>query len=635
MRPVPRRVRALLLPVALLGMLPRAGAAARPVVFTGDPVVVRLQLRQPTAVQFPEPIAAVPTGADPHTLSLELEGPRLFLQPLTRDVQGQLFALGVSGRSYPLRFAVRRPADTEVVVTLPPPAAPAAPGVAPVGEVAGQAPPGLASPVTVRDLLVGMLRDTPPPGVSVAPHTQVVLETATLRITTVRAYVAGPLQGYVAEAANRTAEPLPLRLPEYDAPGLKALSAAAEVLPPQGTTTVYLVFQPLWLRTLGRWGRQHPGAVVLLAALGGLVGYWQLQPPRPPVPRTTSAGAQPFTGTLPAQVSLESALATVQRENEQLKQILAEQQRTLARLERDQQTRQQDAAAQAQRLEAALQQVLATADLARRPPPTPAPAAAPVRPPAPPKPPPVLRILRPATEPTPLPAPVVPAGPAPTWVQLPAGSFVRGRLLTGLFATTHTGGALPALFAVREAFTGPNQTAIPLQGCLALGKALADLASLRAIVQLTTLACVWPDGRTFEQAVAGYATGRDGTLGLPGRLEQRAGVYLGRTFLASLVAGAAEAFAQAERTTQITPLGGSQSVVTGETGKFAAFSALSTASARVADFYLAQAEQLLPVVWVESGLDVQLVLQQGVTLEGLPATAALPRPRGFGASGFE
>jgi hypothetical protein len=208
------------------------------VVFTGEPLVVRLQPRQPTAVQFPEPIAAVPTGADPHTLSLELEGPRLFLQPLTPDVQGQLFALGVSGRSYPLRFAVRKPADTEVVVTLPP-TVPAAPGAVPVGDATGRA---LASPVTVRDLLVGMLRDTPPPGVSIAPHTQVVLETDTLRLTTVRVYTTGTLQGYVVEAINRTAEPLPLRLPEYTAPGLTALSATAEVLPPHGTTTVYLVF---------------------------------------------------------------------------------------------------------------------------------------------------------------------------------------------------------------------------------------------------------------------------------------------------------------------------------------------------------------------------------------------------------
>jgi hypothetical protein len=238
MCPLCRPSRLLLLPVVLLCTLPQLGAAARPVVFTGDPVVVRLQPWQPTAMQFPEPILGIPTGADPETLSLEAEGPRLFLQPRTRDVQGRLFVLGVSGRSYPVHFAVRNPADTEVVVTLPP-AAPAAPGATPAG---APAHPGLASPVTVRDLLVGMLRGTPPPGVSVAPHTQVVLETDALRITTVRAYGTGTLQGYVAEAVNRTAEPLPLRLPEYTAPGLKALSATAEVLPPHGTTTVYLVF---------------------------------------------------------------------------------------------------------------------------------------------------------------------------------------------------------------------------------------------------------------------------------------------------------------------------------------------------------------------------------------------------------
>jgi hypothetical protein len=225
--------------MVLLSLLPRVGGAARPVVFIGEPVVVRLQPRQPTAVQFPEPIAAVPTGADPHTLSLELEGPRLFLQPLVPDVQGQLFALGVSGRSYPLRFAVGRPADTEVVVTVPP-LAPGAPSSAPAGSPAS---PALASPITVRDLLVGMLRGTSPPGVSVAPHAQIVLETDTLRITTQRVYVTGTLQGYVAEGVNRTAETLPLRLPEYYAPGLKALSATAEVLPPHGTTTVFLIFQ--------------------------------------------------------------------------------------------------------------------------------------------------------------------------------------------------------------------------------------------------------------------------------------------------------------------------------------------------------------------------------------------------------
>jgi conjugal transfer pilus assembly protein TraB len=320
-------------------------------------------------------------------------------------------------------------------------------------------------------------------------------------------------------------------------------------------------------------------------------------------------------------------MATLQRENEQLRLTLAEQQKLLARLEQAQQrrdeVRQRERAEQERRLEAALQQALASASA------PPAVAPAPVVLPPPASPPPRLRILRPATPPAPPPAPVVAPSPDPAWAHLPAGSFVRGRLVTGLFATTRAGGALPALFAIEAAFSGPNQTAIPLQGCLAIGKAQADLGALRAIVQLDTLACVLPGGQTFERPVAGYVTGQDGTLGIPGRLEHRAGAYLAQTFLASLLAGAAEALARAEATTVVTPLGGSLSTVTGDVGKFAAFSALAQGSARIADFYLDQAAQLLPVVWVEAGKRVHLVMQQGITIEGLPATAAVPRPAGL------
>src|SRR5262249_61928485 len=104
----------------LLLALPTGALAGRLVVYTGEPLDVRLAPHQPTAVTFPEPITAVPTGADPHQLSLELDGPRLFLQPLDPAVRGLLFAIGVSGRRYALRFAGATPAATGVVVTLPP-----------------------------------------------------------------------------------------------------------------------------------------------------------------------------------------------------------------------------------------------------------------------------------------------------------------------------------------------------------------------------------------------------------------------------------------------------------------------------------------------------------------------------------
>jgi hypothetical protein len=220
--------------LCLVAGLPASAVAARTVVLTGEPVVVRLQPLQPVAVTFPEAIAAVPTGADPTTVSLELDGPRLFVQALTPDIRGLLFVVGVSGRIYPLRYGVATPADTEVVVVRPerPPTS-----LAPDASEPG---PGL----TVRILLAAMLQGRALPGVMEATDTQLLLETEALRIMTTRVYVVGPLLGYTAEARNLTEAPLGLRLPEFYAPGLKAITAAAEVIPAQGITRLYLVFQP-------------------------------------------------------------------------------------------------------------------------------------------------------------------------------------------------------------------------------------------------------------------------------------------------------------------------------------------------------------------------------------------------------
>jgi hypothetical protein len=210
---------------------------ARPVLLTGEPVVVRLQAGQPTAVTFPEPITAVPTGADPTRLSLELDGPRLFLQPLDAKVQGVLFAIGVSGRSYAVRFTVGTPTDTELVLVLPATASP--PGTA-RQECAAAPPPSLS----VRAFLAALLTRSALPGATEAATQQVLLATDRLRIATTRVVMAGPLVGYLAEAVNLTGHPLPLLLPEYYGPGLKAITAGMEVLPPHGRTPVVLVFQP-------------------------------------------------------------------------------------------------------------------------------------------------------------------------------------------------------------------------------------------------------------------------------------------------------------------------------------------------------------------------------------------------------
>jgi len=221
----------------LLGLLlafPAVVGAARTVVLTGDPILVRLAPRQPTAVTFPEPIAAVPTGADPQQLSLELDGARLFLQPLEPTVTGLLFAIGVSGRSYVLRFAVGTPTDTEVVVTLP------APGARQGVTMGGAAAP---AGVTWRRLLRAMLQGAALPGVTEAPLTKDLREVDGLRLTAVRMYTSGALRGYVAEAVNPADTPRPVRVQAFTAPGLQAITAATDTVPARGTTRLYLVVQ--------------------------------------------------------------------------------------------------------------------------------------------------------------------------------------------------------------------------------------------------------------------------------------------------------------------------------------------------------------------------------------------------------
>ena len=402
---------------------------------------------------------------------------------------------------------------------------------------------------------------------------------------------------------------------------------------------------PLFLHALLAWSRRRPAVALLGSGLLGWLLYGHLSP-APPVTRPVVAKAQTVPGVGAERAVMEKTLLDVQKDNATLKGALQDQERTLHQIQQAQQAAERERQAAMQAQEHRLEEILTRAQQAQRPPQAPAP--------------------RPTPKPQPQPAPVVVPRPAPREERhrLPAsrasksafcavtkrprlrdrlprsraatrpicrpGSYAEGRLVTGVFATSRLGGALPVLFAVTRNFHGPFQlrgpglgplaTALPIEGCLILGKAQADLASARVLVQLDTLSCVFPDGATFERPIKGYATGVDGTLGLPGRLETRDAAYLARTFLTSLMAGASEAFALAKRTTIVTPLGGTFTTQTGQVGETAGFAALAQTAAQLSQFYLQQAERLMPVLWTDSGSPAHLVLQEGLALDGLPTT---------------
>ena len=376
---------------------------------------------------------------------------------------------------------------------------------------------------------------------------------------------------------------------------------------------------PNWVSGIGEWARNHKpqaaGIVVgaMFVAFVMSLGGDGSEQGRQEAPQDDMFGA----GAIPEDATTASVISSMEAQMESLRLTLRRQQEADARLAQalehqknmvETQLREQERA-YTEQLEAALKQAI---DLARRTEQraeTQAAAAAPA---------PRLRILRPGATGTsggppaaPPPPPQPGARTGGPWVRLPIGSIVTGELMTGAFATKARGDALPVLVQLRSAYSGPNDSEIPLEDCLLIGKATADISSVRARVEAVSLSCVLPDGTAFERAVRGYLTGEDGTLGVPGKWEFRSGRWLANLLSAmgTAAAGVYADVAIAEALAGANILG---SVSTSDTTE------------RIQEFFLQRAEEILPVVWVESGTPVYLVMLEGLTIDGLEAEAHYP-----------
>jgi hypothetical protein len=208
--------------------------------------------------------------------------------------------------------------------------------------------------------------------------------------------------------------------------------------------------------------------------------------------------------------------------------------------------------------------------------------------------------------------------PGKRYVYLPLGSFVKCTLLTGVYAPANENNPLPVLISVDEAFYGPNNTRIPLKGAFAIGKAVGDVVSKRAIIQIVSFSTVLPNGQVFEhEANLGYLADNDGHLGIPGELIYNTGRQLSLDFLSGFLAGGAEALSQAETSTVVGAYGQTSRNVTGNTSRYAMFSGLANSAQGMSSYYQKQLEAMIPAVKIEAGKKAVFVIQKGVQIEGL------------------
>ncbi len=213
--------------------------------------------------------------------------------------------------------------------------------------------------------------------------------------------------------------------------------------------------------------------------------------------------------------------------------------------------------------------------------------------------------------------------PGKRYVYLPLGSFVKCTLLTGVYAPANESNPLPVLISVDEAFYGPNNTRIPLKGAFAIGKAVGDVVSKRAVIQIVSFSTVLPDGKVFEhEANLGYLADSDGRLGIQGELIYNTGKQLSMNFLSGFLAGGSEALSQAETSTVTGAYGQTSKNVTGNTGRYSMFSGLANSAQGMSSYYQKQLEAMIPAVKIEAGKKAVLVIQKGVQIEGLEVTSS-------------
>ena len=210
---------------------------------------------------------------------------------------------------------------------------------------------------------------------------------------------------------------------------------------------------------------------------------------------------------------------------------------------------------------------------------------------------------------------------------LPSGSFVRAVLLAGLNAPT--GGQAqsnphPVLLRLVDHAQLPNRFRLKAKDCLIVGSGYGDLSSERAYIRTESLSCVSAGGESLDLPIKGYVAGEDGKAGVMGRLITKQGQVLANALIAGIGSGLGQAFQQSATTTSTSPLGSTSTVKQGEEFKAGISSGVGKAMDRLAQYYISLAEKLYPVVEVDAGRLVDVVITKGAMLPMGEASADVP-----------
>jgi len=199
-------------------------------------------------------------------------------------------------------------------------------------------------------------------------------------------------------------------------------------------------------------------------------------------------------------------------------------------------------------------------------------------------------------------------------VYLPAGATLKGRIINS-FPAPVGGGKFPAVLIELDGYARlPNNYRLDLSRCLVIAKGEGSYVLERAKLETYKLSCILRSGKVIEVSPNGMViSGEDGLEGVKGKFlnvnREQLLTYFGGTTLS----GFFSALQQGQITKQTTPFGTTTDIK--NEFLYALYGSLAQTWNEFAKFYLEQAKQIVPVVVVQAGAPVYVVLVDGVSLE--------------------
>ena len=206
------------------------------------------------------------------------------------------------------------------------------------------------------------------------------------------------------------------------------------------------------------------------------------------------------------------------------------------------------------------------------------------------------------------------------FLYIPSGAIISGVFLSGLDAPTGKSSQknpFPTLIRIQKDAILPNYYAADIRECFLLMSGYGDLSSERAFLRGEKLSCIRHDGKIIDGKLESYAVGDDGKAGVRGRLVSKQGQIIARSLLAGFAGGFAEMFDTTATPTINTSTDGTiryEDVYSGKAVRGGAAKGVSQALTRISDFYMDLAEAVYPVIEIDAGRQVDVVVSSGAKL---------------------